>query len=493
MPPYRVMYNQDCTNLFGITRESIRPEHVDRMVDEVADGGADAMLINPNAQKVNYPSAVWQTYWDGYRPGDASFFGSFGAAEGSIESREHCVRQMKTLADSGCDYVQCALARCRANGIAPGVTVRMNDMHDAPWPDSGHHSRFYKQHPEFHLPGPLSLGWGRVAMNYEHAAVREHYMTLLRELVERYDFDVLDLDFARFSNYFPRGNFDEHCAVMTGFVRQVRELTRAAKHPISLLARVAATPAAAFEQGFDLAAWAKEKLVDGIAFTQFLSTGWEMPVEEFRALVGGDVALYAGAEFAADRRPGLDARKMPLDAPLMRGFASAYRSAGADGIYIFNYFCARETTTMQEPLFATLGEIADPARMRGLPKKWLTTCAGIRVPDADLPEQVPAAIATSASRTFEMLLAADEGMTVTANILFTAQAGIAPAQLWLQCNNVPIGQATSVADGPAAEKHQYRTAVFAIPARALRDGRNRLTLRNEGPEITVHGLEVTAQ
>ena len=77
--PYRVIYNQDCTNLFAVTKDCMTSTHVDRMVDEVAEGGADLMLINPQAMRANYPSRVWQTCWDGYTPGDWSFFGNVPA------------------------------------------------------------------------------------------------------------------------------------------------------------------------------------------------------------------------------------------------------------------------------------------------------------------------------------------------------------------------------------------------------------------------------
>lgn len=36
MKQYRILYNQDATNLFGSTKEPLTPAHVDRMVDEVA-------------------------------------------------------------------------------------------------------------------------------------------------------------------------------------------------------------------------------------------------------------------------------------------------------------------------------------------------------------------------------------------------------------------------------------------------------------------------
>ena len=67
--PYRLIYNQDCSHLFGRTSEAITPAHVDEMVDEVAPGGAELMLINPNTQRANYPSKVWQTFNDWSNPG----------------------------------------------------------------------------------------------------------------------------------------------------------------------------------------------------------------------------------------------------------------------------------------------------------------------------------------------------------------------------------------------------------------------------------------
>ena len=51
---YKVIYNQDAVDLFmevSARKEAITPEHVDHMVDEVADGGADVFLVNPNMQK----------------------------------------------------------------------------------------------------------------------------------------------------------------------------------------------------------------------------------------------------------------------------------------------------------------------------------------------------------------------------------------------------------------------------------------------------------
>ena len=91
--PYRLIYNQDCSHLFGRTSEAITPAHVDEMVDEVARGGAELMLINPNTQRVNYPSKVWQTFWDGVE-----------LEKGEMDSSLRALlMQKKHLADQGCE------------------------------------------------------------------------------------------------------------------------------------------------------------------------------------------------------------------------------------------------------------------------------------------------------------------------------------------------------------------------------------------------------
>lgn len=484
-PVYRLIYNQDCTYLFMTTKEFIEPRHVEKMVDEVADGGADVMLINPSSQRVCYPSKVWQTLWDGYEPGKREFFGPI--PENEYAAREHWVGQMARLAAQDCNYLTCALQRCRMRGITPGVSVRMNDMHDAPRPGTHLFSRFHMEHPELHLSNPKHLGWGAMGLNYAHEAVRQHYLSLIRELVTEYDFDVLELDFLRFANYFPRGHFAEHCTIMTGFIRKVREVLNASGRSITLIPRVAATPAAAKELGFEVATWAREGLVDAVTIGMFLNTGWEMPVKAFRALVGDDVGIYACADASADQRNGLPVRSLPLNAEMMRGFAAGYLAAGADGIYFFNFFCTREEEYSKDPLFAVFADLKRLDSLRGKDKTYLLT-AGTSLCETDPPVQVPVDVDPKQTRGFEMLLAAEpETARVETMVVFEGNA--VAEQLWLQVNDVPVGSALEVQDGPEGRR-QTRTAIFLVQATALHNGRNRIVFRNEGEALTVLGVEV---
>jgi len=490
MKEYRVLYNQDDSHLFVMTREPITPHHVDRMVDEVADRGAGVMLINPNSQRVNYPSRAWQTFWDGYAPGRREFFGPVPDAD--VPGREAWVRQMMRLADQGCDYMARALARCRQRGIAPGVTIRMNDMHDGLTPGTNLFSRFYMEHRDLCLNIGDSDNWGGKGLNYEHVAVRNHYLALIRELAQDYDFDVMELDFLRFQCYFPRSDFDKHAGIMTEFIREVRAILDTSGRPVSLMARVAATPACAYELGFDVARWAREGIIDGVTAGAFLNTQWFIPVDEFRALVGKDVAVYACTDCAADHRPGLPMRSMPLEPQLLRGFAAGHLATGADGVELFNFFCAREESwglAAKTPSFATLRELGALAPLRGLAKTYTLTSNGW--PSiVDGAAQVPVAIASRETRSFQMLLAAEPATVgVEVSVVFAGEADVNATELWLQVNHVPAGPA-SPAEAMVDSTNGARRAAFTVPAEALRDGRNTLLLRNEGKTVTVISMDL---
>jgi hypothetical protein len=489
MKKHRVLYNQDCTNLFAITKEPITPGHVDRMVDEVALGGADVMLINPNAQRVNYPSRVWQTFWDGYEPGKTAFFGPVNPEE--IPGREKWVVQMKQLADQGCDYVERALARCRERGITPGISIRMNDMHDAPSPGTHLFGRFYMEHPECYLDNGPVCGWSAKGLNYEHPAVHEHFLALIRELVGRYDVEVLELDFLRFHCYFPRNDFARHAAIMTGFIRSVRQVLGASGRKVALMARVPASPAAAYELGFDVATWAREGLIDAVSAGGFLITQWALDVAGYRECVGERVAVYACTDYAADRRPDLPVRGLPVEPALLRGFAAAHLAAGADGVEMFNFFCAREQGWEKDPLepaFPILRELGSLEGLRGVEKAYTVTSGWVQG-EVDGCIQVPLVLETGRPRELRLLLSAEPfSATVQVSVLLSGSRVQAEA-VWLQVNVTAIGPGRE-AVSYALKQGGLHELLFAVPAHALKDGCNRFVLRNEGEQVTLASLDV---
>jgi len=501
-PNYQILYNVDCEDIFRNTSEPVTPGHVERMVDEVAIG-ADVFLINANAQVTNYPSKAWQTAWDGYVEGDREFFGS--VPEHTLPLREHSIRQRALLAEQ-CDYLATSLARCREQKITPGISMRMNDMHDIPWPDSHSFSRFYKDNPQLHLPRINARDWGAEGFDYKHEEVREHFLSLLREWVSDYDFDVLELDFSRFSYYFERGDSDRHCAIMTGFIRDVRSCLSTAKHPIHLIPRIAPDPDAAYHLGFDVAAWAQEGLVDGIVVTSMVTTAWTMPIDKFRAVVGPDIAIYAGAEVTADQRDGIPGRYLPESVEMLRGFAAGYYAAGADGVELFNYFLQRKAKPVAtaEEFYGRLNEMRALEDIRAKPRMHLLG-ASYWTAEYDLPDQVPVKIEKHSERQFEMLLAAAlEQAAVSVHVCFEGDND--PSDLWLRIghycdhafeiqegpagNTDDPGRAWLYDDGREPSCRQSRIAVFNVPGSVLRDGRNQLVVRSENMSATILGIDV---
>ncbi len=484
-PEHKVIYNQDFYELFYelFTGEfpcniekPINPEHVDHMVDEVADGGADVFLVNPNSQKVNYPSKVWETYWDneefrGTRLGLSKVFG-----------------KVEELAQQ-CDYLEQALARCRQRGIVPGVSIRMNDMHGfGEWPKSPMFSRFYMEHPEWQLDGRHpARGYASRALNYAIPQVRDHYMSLIREIASEYDIEVLELDFSRFQAYFYRDNIQQHCATMTKFIAEVRSAVDATGQEIALMPRIAATPGGALGLGFDVQAWAQQGIIDGITVSEFLSTGWELPIAQFRSLVGPDVAVYAGTDAEAFTWEGLNQQQLALDAELLRGFAAGYLASGADGVNLFNFFIPRQKRQPQEPLFNVLAQMGDLESLRSKERRHAIT-SGFQIAEFDLPRQVPVELSPGQSRKFGMTLAG-EGPGVQGSLLIIFDGTAHSDDLWLYLNDQPIGCAAQVVEGEQGT-FQSQVATFDLPQGAVRDGTNEVIVRCENTTIRIVGLEV---
>ena len=309
--------------------------------------------------------------------------------------------------------------------------------------------------------------------------MRDHLLALIGELAGRYRFELLELDFLRFAEYFDGTDPEGQRGTMTAFLHEVREVLSAASRPVALMARIASNPGAALELGFDVRSWAREGAVDAISCGSFLLTGWEMPVDRYRRLVGDDIAVYACTDSAAGRRGSRDTALMALDPALVRGFAAGYLAAGADGIELFNYFCVREDPANPDPRFEVMAQIGALDRLRGAERRHPAT-VGVSNPATDLPVQVPVELGPRQSRSFRLLLArgvAGGGAAVAVEL----EGDIPPGALHLRMNDRPAGSALEVEDGVAR---------FAVPADAVRDGVNELVLRIGAHAVTVHGIEV---
>lgn len=342
-PPNQLYYNQDCTEFF-VTREipdGKAGESIDRYVDEIADAGVTVFLCNTNARRTNYPSRVWDAFWDGYDPtgpADQPFLAPAPPEERAIHRK--LIDAMWRVHQQGVDYPARVIARCRDRGVAPWISLRMNDCHYNDVSNHPFHGAFWVENPQFRRQN--SVGYFANCLDYARPEVRDYYMALVRETLERYDVDGLELDFMREPYVFSAGGEREGAPILTAWIRDVRRAVDEAAarrgHPIQLGARAPSRPETAIGMGLDAALWAKEGLLDVLVVTpRWATLEFNMGVAEWRRQLGdAKTTLLGGLEVLYRPAPGEPATVVSPE--LAKGAASVALADGADAVYLFNYF-----------------------------------------------------------------------------------------------------------------------------------------------------------
>ncbi len=473
-PPVRgILYNEDDSNRFGFDPAgTMKPERLDRLVDELADSQVTVMLICCNAKKTNFPSKAWQVHCDGFDPAQDNhqpFFGDSPASSG--EWLRRWPHNLRVLLDAGIDPTGRMIDRCRQRKISPWVSIRMNDVHDANLLKSSLHSRFWMDHHEYWRYPNRFKSWTDRCLNYALPPVREHMLALVREVCARYDLDGLELDWNRFPLHFREGEEIEQGKELTRWMAEVRQVVRAAErrwnHPITLAARVPARPDVARGTGLDAVAWAKQGLIDHLIVAPFFSTtDFDIPVEQWIALLRGTgVGVTAGLEIRIQPYPGAPVVKNTPER--RRGAAMAMLARGSQGVYVFNYF----DTGRQMPYL--LKEMHSIEVLQGKDRSYLVTYPDIHVPGKPIPAALPKRLDPGQAAEFRLFVGPQPLPGTRGEVrldLAPAKAGEeAVAQVTL--NGQPSPSSGSFTFGPQAFRNGYNTV------RVLNQGKTSLTVR----------------
>ena len=329
---YSAVFIQGCVKQYGPDL----PRRMADFVESLGRTGVTDFFINVNTQRTNYRSDVWESWWDGYdsEGGDDQPFFEGIAPERAFE--RGWARDVMSLHLQGYDYGQHLIVNARRHGMAPWISLRMNDSHRPNNPRHPYHSTFWKEHPEWRLQDK--------ALDYAMPEVRDHYMALVQEVCQRYDMDGLELDFMRFPNYFRPGQEHRGKQLITVFVRQTRKLTRQAAarrgHEVKLAVRVPSRPWIAQRKGMDAIAWAREGLVDLIIASPWVSSSQnDLPVETWKGLLRGtgtEVAVCLESDISSGT--GGNDGDRPIRGEEARRAAISALPRGADAFYLFNYF-----------------------------------------------------------------------------------------------------------------------------------------------------------
>ena len=274
------------------------------------------------------------------------------------------------LIDEGVDIVSIINDETRKRGLEVFYSHRINGGEGDPQyseetgsyiddDDNAYRVPFKLEHPEWMIPRPFTRS---PALNFEFAEVRDYTLGNLREVVEKFDFDGLEVDFARNAPVLSPGRGWQLRDCVTELMRSIRamtlELEKRRGRPFLLAARVPENLIGCHYDGLDVETWAREQVVDLIVMG---CRNFEVDVAGFRRIVAGTpIKIYC----AIDDHHSSDGYCAP-PIEVLRGVFSNWYHQGTDGIQTFNWKHAPDPGELHWPRhLQAYKELGDPDKIR---------------------------------------------------------------------------------------------------------------------------------
>jgi hypothetical protein len=362
---FRFIYNNDANYMFIDKGPGMTPADLEEYVDQIASHGVTSFSISPNwGMVMNYPSEITETIGDNL-PVSVEIKVNEQAAPGTTE---RAIFNFRSLIKAGYDPLEILFARAKLNDMETILSFRLNEVHLVEQKNHFILSSYWKNNPQWHIgnPGdplpqvyqdilgpdtsPIVASWLPGGFDFSFPQVRVRRIAQLKECLERYDFDVLELDFQRFPMYFKPGTESSNITVMTNWISEIRKLMNQAdkQHPVELGVRVMATLEQNTTIGLDPVFWAQNNLVDYIIQSHYLHNDFDLPVNSFKEKLPDQFPLYASIEPEKD-----DSTFLAISRKLWE--------QGVDGIQLFNFFTNQKD--VKENLFPHLSKIGTPTNI----------------------------------------------------------------------------------------------------------------------------------
>jgi hypothetical protein len=191
-----------------------------------------------------------------------------------------------------------------------------------------------EKNPHWGQPSPF---WPSPFHHYNFAVpeVREYKLAIIREVVENYDFDGIEIDWRCGYGCLPFYHKWENREHLTEFMCSIREMLqeRARKRgrPFLLAVRVPENIEGCHYDGIHVERWVEENLVDILVLG---CKNFDVDLDAFKCLTAGThIKLYPSMD-DHHRASGYEQPSIEL----YRGVASTFMQQGADGIYAFNWY-----------------------------------------------------------------------------------------------------------------------------------------------------------
>lgn len=271
--------------------------------------------------------------------------------------------------EQGIDWVAQLVAETRRRKLEVFWNHRISEVEFVP--GMGHSKTpdpLKVEHPDWVV---AASWWPHGMWNLAAPGLREHKVAILRELVTRYDLDGIQIDFSRHIPCLPVGRQWELRESVTEFMRMVRrmllEVAGQRGRPLLLAAKVPQTVEGCATDGFDVHAWAEERLVDVLTLG---SRTMDVDVEGIRAAVGDEIQLQP----CFDDHHATDGYRYE-SIEFLRGVFANHFQRGANSVVTFNWSIGAPEVCRSvgvEPGPAAHGlayqEVGDPQTMAGKDK-----------------------------------------------------------------------------------------------------------------------------
>jgi len=294
--------------------------------------------------------------------------------------------------------------------------MRMNDTHDGARAEYGpvmfRANKLKQEHPDWLIGSqehpPRFGAWS--AVDYGVPEIRDLAFRYCEEVARNYDINGIELDFLRHAFFFKVSGSGQSCGAseldqMSALLRRIRSATEEAgrkrRRPILLAVRVPDSVDYCKWIGLDLERWLSEHLVDILVVGGYTQLNpWD-----YSTALGHKYGLKVYPSMDESRVRDEDARKLRESMETYRGRALNAWTAGADGIYMFNFF---------DPLSHLWRELDKPALLRTRSRNYFASVLGagsMPVPHQKLihvPTLNPAApISTTGKEQIEFLIGED--------------------------------------------------------------------------------------
>ena len=226
--------------------------------------------------------------------------------------------------------------------------------------DGTSQTEFGKEFAEAHPDWLVEDEWGNGKWNFAIPEARARKLSVLRELAAEYDFDGLEIDFARGPNNLPFGKLWTHRAALTQFLQELRRLTldveRKRGRPFLLAARIPDTLVGCHFDGLEVESWVRQNLVDILVLGV---RSYELEIERFRHLIGPKpIKIFA----TLDDHHCTDGYSWP-PIEVMRGVVANWWQQGMDTLQTFNWGTAPASVRLKTGMFVKQAYFDDSDRI----------------------------------------------------------------------------------------------------------------------------------